>query len=241
MEFLKVGEAIINLGATTVIVGAVIFLCIKYFSAQIDGKIKKHSKEVAEEAVNNHEQQQEQTLEHIELGSLGALKQMHPYFSKIDNLIKVKLPITKIGGPVRTLIFRDVLKIFYESGRNTILNLLDKNITEENFLSINLQALTDIVKTATNEMREQEIPQVVIEKFWDWNYKRHEYVMSTISDIDSSNVFNTILEKEYAVLNLYQSASYFVLIDAENTLKSLNGDLTGTVYKNQTVEGLHDH
>lgn len=243
MEFVTIGEAIVELGTTTIIIAAVIFLLVKYFAAIIDNKIKKKSEEAskkaAEKVVEKHEKKQETTLDHMELGSLQALKEMHPYFSKVDNLVKVKLPITKIGGPVRTLIFRDVLRIFYESGQKLNMELLEQHITLENFLTINLENLTNIVKTSTNEMRDYGIPQVVIEKFWEWNYKRHEYVMNTIGDIDSSNVFNTVLEKQYAVLNLYQSASYFVLLDAENTLKSLNGDLTGTTYKGQTVESLH--
>lgn len=244
MDFVKVGEAIVELGTTTIIIAAVIFLLVKYFAAIIDNKIKKKSEEAskkaAEKVVEKHEKKQEATLDHMELGSLQVLKEMHPYFSKVDNLIKVKLPITKIGGPVRTLIFRDVLEIFYESGKKINLETLEKDITNDNFLTVNLEGLTKIVDVASCEMQRQGIPPVVIEKFWDWNYKRHEYVMNTISDIDSSSVFNTVLEKQYAVLNLYQSASYFVLLDAENTLKSLNGDLTGTTYKGQTVESLHE-
>lgn len=244
MDYVKVGEALVELGTTTVIIGAVIYLLVKYFAALIDKKIKsggeKTAEKAAEKAVEKEKQKQETTLDHMELGSLQALKDMHPYFSKVDNLIKVKLPITKIGGPVRTLIFRDVLEIFYESGKKINLETLERDITNENFLTVNLEGLTKIIDTASYEMQRHGIPPVVIEKFWEWNYKRHEYVMNTISDIDSSSVFNTVLEKQYAVLNLYQSASYFVLLDAENTLKSLNGDLTGTTYKGQTVESLHE-
>ena len=120
MEFIEIGKAMAELTTTTVIIAAVIYLLIKYFSNIIDGKIVK--KEKIDE------------IDHLELGSLQALKQLHPYFNKVDNLIEVKLPITKIGGPVRTLIFRDVLKIFYETGKETFNNLLDENITKENFL-----------------------------------------------------------------------------------------------------------
>ena len=244
MDYLKVGEAIVELGTTTVIIGAVIFLLVKYFSAIIDKKIKTKGEEAgkkgAKKAIEEKEKKDEEALEHMELGSLQALKQMHPYFGKVDSLIKVKLPLTKIGGPVRTLIFRDVLEIFYNCGKAVNIELLEKHITAENFLSTNLTGLTEIVERSAAEMRKSGIPPVVIEKFWEWNMKRHEYVMATISDIDSSNVFNTVLEKQYAILNLYQSASYFVLLDAENTLKSLNGDLTGTIYKGQEVESLHD-
>ena len=60
-------------------------------------------------------------------------------------------------------------------------------------------------------MREEGVPEVVIEKFWQWNYKRHEYVAATLSDIDSSTVFHSAIEKQCAALNLYQNACYFVL------------------------------
>ena len=118
-------------------------------------------------------------------------------------------------------------------------NLLDKNITKNNFLSENVKALNDVVKKSTEKMREQQIPEVVIEKFWEWNYKRHDYIASTLSDINSSTVFDSVIEKEYAALNLFQSTSYFVLMDAERTLKTLNGDLTGTTYKGKIIESLH--
>ena len=232
MEFLEIGKSIVELGTTTIIVAAVIYLLIKYFSTMIDNKIKKENQKT--------EIKHEEQVEHLGLGSLQILKETHPYFSKIDNLITVKLPFTKIGGPVRTLIFRDVLKVFYETSKNINYRLLDDHITLENFLSKNREALNDIIKESTETMENYGIPKIVIEKFWEWNYKRHEYVINTLSDIDSSTIFNSIVEKQYAALNLYQSTSYFVLMDAENTLKNLNGDLTGTIYKGKTVESLHE-
>ena len=81
MEFIEIGKAMAELTTTTVIIAAVIYLLIKYFSNIIDGKIVK--KEKIDE------------IDHLELGSLQALKQLHPYFNKVDNLIEVKLPITK--------------------------------------------------------------------------------------------------------------------------------------------------
>ena len=88
-------------------------------------------------------------------------------------------------------------------------------------------------------MKEYGIPEIVIIKFWEWNSKRHEYIASTLSDIDSSTVFKTVVEKQYAALNLYQTSSYFCIIDAEKTLKNLNGDLSGTIYRGEVIEDLH--
>ena len=231
MEFLEIGKSIVELGTTTIIIAAVIYLLIKYFSNLINNKIEKEKEKI--------EIKPEEQIEHFGLGSIQVLKETHPYFSKIDNLINVKLPFTKIGGPVRTMIFRDVLKIFYETAKRKNYRLLDEHITLENFLSKNREYLNMLVEESSETMKNYGIPDIVIEKFWEWNYKRHEYVMSNLSDIDSSAVFGSVVEKQYAALNLYQSASYFVLMDAENTLKNLNGDLTGTIYKGKEVESLH--
>ena len=123
MEIIEIGKAIAELTTTTVIIAAVIYLLIKYFSAIIDGKVKKGEEKIKETQV-----------EHLELGSIQLLKDVHPYFTKIDNLIEIKLPITRIGGPVRTLIFRDILKIFYETAKAVNIKLLEQNITLDNFL-----------------------------------------------------------------------------------------------------------
>lgn len=221
MDFLSVAKTITELSSTAVILGAVIYLLVKYFSMMIEQKNK------------------EIKVDNVDYGSISQLKQLHPCFNKINSIIEIKLPMIKVGGKVRTIIFQDVLKIFYKSGEEIFLKLLDKNITKENFLNENLKAINDIVTLSNKKMKEEGIPEVVIHKFWEWNAKRHEYMISTLSDINSSSVFDSIVEKEYAVLNLYQNNCYFVLMDAENTLKNLNGDLTGTKYKGNIIESLH--
>lgn len=224
MNFLEIIKAIGDFTVMVVICGAVIYLLVKYFSGIIDEKAKQATKKESEA---------------IEYTSTSALKTLHPFFDKMDSLVKLKLPTIKMGGPVRTKIFKDVLFIFYEVGEEVIGELLDKTITETSFLHENKKAILELIERSTRRMVDHEIPQVVIDKFWEWNYKRHEYTMSTLSDIDSSAVFGSIVEKQYAALNLFQSAFYFVLTDAEKTLKTLNGDLTGAVYKGEVVESLH--
>lgn len=224
MEAIEMIKTVSDVTVMVAICGAVIYLLVKYFSKLIEQKTNKVK--VAES-------------EAIEYSSISALKEIHPYFNKMESIISSKLPTIKIGGPVRTKIFRNVLVIFYETFIDVINELLNKTITENNFLYENEKALNDVIKESSKRMQENGIPQIVIDKFWEWNYKRHEYMLSTLSDIHSCDVFNSIIEKEYAALNLFQSNSYFVLADAENTLKHLNGDLSGTIYKGEIVEELH--
>lgn len=226
MTWIEVLNAIKDVGVSIVLIAAVIYLLVKYFSLLIDSKIGKKTNKLPE-------------VESSKFNSVAVLKETHPVFNKINGIIDTKLPITTIGGPVRTEIFRDVLTIFYETVLYEVAALLDKNMTSENFLANNYNMANSVIKDSSAKMRRAGIPDVVIEKFNTWNSPRHEYVLSTITDIDASDVFSSLVEKQYAALNLYMDSMYFVLMDAEKTLKNLNGDLTGAVYKGKVVEGLH--
>lgn len=226
MEWIEIVNVIKDVGVSAVIIGAVVYLLVKYFAALIDSKIAKKMPKTQE-------------VEELQYDSVKGLREIHPIFNKIQGIIDTKLPITNIGGPVRTEIFRDVLKVFYEIAEYEIESLLQKNITSENFLSSNYNMVNAIIKDSSIKMRNIGVPEVVVTKFNQWNSDRHEYVLNTISDIDSSDVFSTTIEKQYAALNLYMDTCYFTLMDAEKTLKSLNGDLTGAVYKGRIIEGLH--
>ena len=103
----------------------------------------------------------------------------------------------------------------------------------------NIDFYNFIIKESNEKMLSLGVPEVVVRKFNEWNSGRNEYILSAISDIDSSNVFSTVVEKQYTVLSTYVNSSNFILMDAEKTLKSLNGDLTGTTYKGKKVESLH--
>lgn len=230
-EILKLAQGIGDLTVLVTISAVVIYFLVKYLSIVMEWRKQKLLMDVSEHANNTHEASA--------FDSVKPLKDSHPYFTKTTAIVDIKLPITVIGGPVRTEIFRDVLKIFYATQLEKMGELLEKNITKENFLNENTKTINNIIKAANEKMEENEIPEVVRRKFWEWNNERHEYVLSTLSDIDSSTVFGSIVEKEYAVLNLLQANASFCLMDAEKTLKNLNGDLTGIIYKGKEVEPLH--
>ena len=76
-----------------------------------------------------------------------------------------------------------------------------------------------------SNLKKANIPNIVIEKFLDWNAKRHDYIMTVVSDINSSDIVNSVVEKEYLILSILKETAYFTLIDAEKTLKTLNRNL----------------
>ena len=228
MEIAELIKAIGDSTVTVVICAAVIYLLIKYFSKLIDTKVKSKD-ETHKQASKNA----------IQYNSVAGLKELHPVFDTINSIIDLRLPTVRLGGPVRTKIFKDTLKIYYETLIEVINGLLDKTITNNNFLSENRKMINRIVSLSKERMKEFGIPDVVIDNFWEWNRKRHEYALSSLSDIDSSSIFETVVEKQYITLNLLSNIATFAFMDAEQTLQHLNGNLTGTLYKGEVVEDLH--
>lgn len=171
--------------------------------------------------------------------TIKDLKKLHPIFNDIRYYRDVKVPACHIGGPVRTIVFRDCLKIYYEVCLQVIEEITEKEITNSNFLTINREIVTDFLLRLKEALRNNEIPEKVIEKFCDWCGKRNEHLLNVISDIDSSSIIDLVVEKEYMVLSTIREIAYFVLLDAEKTLKTLNGELSGTKYKGLIIEPLH--
>ena len=88
MTWIEVVNVIKEVGVSVVILAAVIYLLVKYFSAIIDNKIAKNG-EKAEEKLKAGAQG-------LQYNSVTSLKILHPIFNKIDNIVNVKLLITKI-------------------------------------------------------------------------------------------------------------------------------------------------
>ena len=171
--------------------------------------------------------------------TIKDLRKLHPIFNDIKYYRDVKVPTCHIGGPVRTIVFRDCLKIYYDVCLQVTEEIIEKEITNGNFLVTNRAALIDFLLRVRESLEKNGIPEKVIDKFCDWCRKRNEHLLSVISDIDSSTVVSSIVEKEYIVLSTVREISYFVLLDAEKTLKGLNGELSGTKYKGLIIEPLH--
>ena len=161
---------------------------------------------------------------------------VHPLFEDLRWFKDVKVPNCKIGGPVRTLIFRQCLTIYYETFIEEVTKLLHQKIDAENFLRVNEQFEHELITAIRANLYKANIPEVVIKKFQSWYIPKHEHLLRYFSDIHSSVVVTSLVEKEHMVLSLLRETAYFTLLDAEKTLKSLNGSLTGVVYQGQIVE-----
>lgn len=171
--------------------------------------------------------------------TINSLAKTHPIFNDLSCFRDIKVPNCSIGGPVRTKVFRDCLKIYFDVTEKIFRELLSQEITNSNFLVLNVQACNNKVIKVREELIAHEIPMKVIEKFEQWTLKSHDHTLAVLSDLDSSKIADTVVEKQYMALCLYRENAYFTMIDAEKTLKGLNGELSGTNYKGEAIEPLH--
>lgn len=227
----QLGNAIEDYGITSIIIGAIIYLIVQTIIMSVKFFLEKKKEKKEKNASNNYTPH--------EIMDIQQLRHYHTILIKIDSLIKVRVPLMNLGGPVRTKIFQKMLTIYFNNCKEAIDELLNDDITLENFGYKNQSMIDKVLTKSVKEWEEDGIPPVVIAKFQQWNSSRISYVTLTLSDISSSQVVDTVVEKQYIALNLYSGVIYLTFIDAEKTLINLNGDLTGQYYKGEKIEGLH--
>lgn len=150
-------------------------------------------------------------------------------------------------------VFRCLLLAKIKLGYNTLLKLaeeidekLEKNqdIPSDEIYTMfkdNLeQNLADLevffLKGDTYSIEEQECLRIVNKKFECWHYPRIQYISENIYTICCASLFyKDAYSKAVSIFDAYCSVYSDLLNDAQHTLNSLNGDLTGLKFKNHTL------
>ena len=166
--------------------------------------------------------------------SLKELKK-HPFFHNVDYLINYKIPYIDLKEKGRTEIFRDFLRIKFTVYKESLNRFLDKEIKPSEFESEINNHFNEAIQEYINRCLGAGIPQIVVDKFQQWHMPRIEFTNMAIEQICKTEIIDNDIEKMFAILTIYDSALYATVIDAEQTLKKLNGELTGTIYKNICV------
>ena len=231
----QIGIAIQNYGITSIAIGAAIYLVVQIVTTLV----KYFLEERKDRKENKQKAKAEETLTPYKVFSVKELRSYHTILVKIDSLVKTRIPLMTLGGPVRTKIFKSMLIIYFSNFKRAVDELLDEEITLNNFYYKNEAMITEVLEQTMHDWEEDGIPIVVITKFQEWNSKRIAYLNLSLNDIDSSQVIDNVVEKQYMALNLYSGIVYLTFVDAEKTLSTLNGSLTGQYYKGEQIEGLH--
>ena len=115
-----------------------------------------------------------------------------------------------------------IWKEWMEKATREVLKMTD----EEDILKRNSDALSKIINDYEKEWRENNVPEVVIKKFYEWHTPHMKPFFKTIRQICSWVSFNSVEEVQNAILFLSYWLMIQTIIDAEQSLGSLNWELS---------------
>lgn len=165
----------------------------------------------------------------------------HPFFSSAHYKIVAEIPTLDLSPtkPVKQQMFRDILTIYIKTMLDTCLEIIALDMTEwsgekwSNEVSKNLNRLvTDFHKNAVDA----GVPEAALHKFSKWHYPTLEMLYEYITMLGTSNLYSTNQARTSTFLLMMNLLLVTTLGDAERSLKELNGEVGGKMYKNMVLE-----
>lgn len=165
----------------------------------------------------------------------------HPFFAHVNYALTVEIPSLDIfvEKPVRQELLKDLIYIslhtIMEFGQEIIEN--DYSSWSKSRWAFDMNArLSDLPKQFSIKATHHGIPEIVIKKYFRWYIQRLDVMREFIDQIANSFVYSNNTLKVHAFLMVLNIFTITLVADAERTLKTLNGELTGKDYKNKKLE-----
>lgn len=163
------------------------------------------------------------------------------FFNTMENVINVELPVMEVckGKPVRNELFKDILKILVQTYYAGFKDIIETDMSDwgnEKWASEIKNRINDMVIGFEERAKIEGIPDIVIHKFKQWNHNTMIIIHSHISVVSGSEIYKTNYSKTSTFLLLMNITIISMLGDAERSLTTLNGQLTGKMYKGKPIE-----
>lgn len=158
----------------------------------------------------------------------------HSFFQKIDFALQFKIPHLELGCKARSKLFQDMLAQKFIAWKTITTALLEKDeifLCDSELLNANTKAIAAVVKEYELRWKQLGVPKIAIQKFAKWHNERVKYIMENVKDIVNSTYYDTQKEKMAAILCSYSFMVDVTIVDAERTLRVLNGELVGKEYQ----------
>lgn len=165
----------------------------------------------------------------------------HPFFSSAHYKIVAEIPTLELSPtkPVKQQMFRDILTIYIKTMLDTCLEIIAMDMTDwsgekwSNEVSKHMNRLvTDFHKNALDA----GVPEAALFKFSKWHYPTLEMLYEYITMLGTSKLCSTNQARTNTFLLMMNLLLVTTLGDAERSLKELNGEVGGKMYKNLILE-----
>lgn len=124
---------------------------------------------------------------------------------------------------IKVQVFREYSQKFYKKYK--------KLKDGQEMYNLILEMFSEITKEINTRQASRGIPEVQIEKYQLWQRPSYQFTLSQMKSISFSKVYRSVDCKVEAIFSLLGTNMELSLIEAERTLHSLNGSLTGKAYK----------
>lgn len=153
----------------------------------------------------------------------------HSLFGKCDYWIQVVIPAVKVTSPAKrrlaikyltlfVTVFRDGLRQYFSNG--AVCGALPGEMNRQHQeLFLSLKREVDVQSKAAN------IPTIFIDKLNDKNKQWDSVMYNDIEDMCNSEFYHDCEDKLAAILDSYTHYLRRLTMDAERTMKELNGEL----------------
>jgi len=159
--------------------------------------------------------------------------------SKLKYWMSFKIDSLEMAEDGRTKIFRDLLRIMFQSYYDNFMCIEDQDdfndLDRREVYTRIVQAFNDVYADFEDQARLKGIPEVVLVKYQAWHSSTLDYTLKHAELVSQSPVNDTNLDIMYSVYLLVITLLEITIAEAEKVLTGLNGELTGIVYDGYTI------
>jgi hypothetical protein len=165
----------------------------------------------------------------------------HPLFASLDLAILSAIPALPIPDPGRRQVFTDLLEIKFGTIRRVFKEWMRSHVhrvesMDDDALFYELIGLVNrTIEQYTLAFRAEGIPEPVIEAFNNWHSRRVKALEEELETICGSTWIGGPIGKVGFFFSILDNTSAGTLLDGERALRSLNGKLTGLIYKGVVI------
>lgn len=165
----------------------------------------------------------------------------HPFFRYAQHRMSVELPNLHIAPetPIKQQVFIDMLHLMTKRFYETCMEITDINMTDWDsdrwgFEISNIMVAS--INSWVSDCTQHGIPIAAISKFKNWASPNFSLINEYITNLADSSVYTnnkTRTNTFFLIMNLLLVA---LVGDAERSLRDLNGDIAGQMYKGNVIE-----
>ena len=172
----------------------------------------------------------------------------HHIFSRTEmlrNYIEMKFTLPNKG---KELVFRDMILNYIKIWEKELAKLAEQleevsdDVNSTEFQAIIMKSFnngthefTNYYKNSSYSLDEQQCLGLVMAKFNTWNYQRVQSFGNSLLSVCNSQFYSTKTIKSAVIFDMYIQLFVDMANDAEQTIGSVNGDLTGLIFRGVTL------